>query len=140
MRTAGTSPYPRDITRLKGLNSVLVLVGITAVGALAAGLAGGGPGLILELSLLVGTVAAALAIEARLSWLVIPAPPLVYVVMAPAAGLIGKAGAAKSATALSVNVGTWIGHGFIAMMVSTLLAIAIAAVRITMLRRADDLY
>lgn len=140
MRTAGTSPYLRDITRLKGLNSVLVLVGITAVGALVAGLAGGGPGLVLELSLLVGTVAAALTIEARLSWLVIPAPPLVYVVMAPAAGLIGKAGAAKSATALSVNVGTWIGQGFFAMLASTLLAIVIAAVRITMARRADDPY
>jgi hypothetical protein len=117
--------------RLSGLNGMLVLVGVTAVGALLDGLISGGPGLILDLSLVFGAVTAAFVIEPRLTWLVIPMPPLVFVVMAFAAGVAGDATSTQSATRLAAAAGTWTAKGFIAMAAATLLVIAIASIRMT---------
>jgi hypothetical protein len=110
---------------------VLVLVGVTAVGALLDGLISGGPGLILDLSLVFGAVTAAFVIEPQLTWLVIPMPPLVFVVMAFAAGVVGDATSTQSATRLATAAGTWTAKGFIAMAAATLLVIAIASIRMT---------
>lgn len=115
--------------RLSGLLAVLVLIAITAVGALVDGLAGGDPGLILDLSLVVGTLVAALLIEDRLVYLIIPAPALVFPVMAFAAGIVGVQHATTSSTRMMIAVTTWVENGFIAMATATLLAGLVTVVR-----------
>lgn len=120
---------PRAGFQLTGLLGVLVLLGVTAVGALANGLAGGEPGLILDFSLIAGTVLAAFLIEVRMVWVIIPVPPLVFSVMCVAAGVVGDQFAATTTTRLVTAAGTWVVKGFVAMAVATLLAILITVVR-----------
>jgi hypothetical protein len=121
--------------QLTGLAGAMILVGVTAVGALVDGFAGGGPGLILGLALVVGAVLAALLIPARLVWVVVPMPPLVFVVMAVAAGVIANQHAADSMTRLMAAAGGWVAKGFVAMATATLLTGLIAVVRMSGWRR-----
>lgn len=120
---------------LTGLIGILILVGVAAVGALIGGLVDGGPGLVLDISLVAGAVLAAGLTESRLAWVVIPMPPLVFAVMAMAAGVIGDQNATSSTTRLATAAGTWVIKGFVAMTAATLLAAAIAIVRMTAVRR-----
>lgn len=107
---------------------MLVVIAITAVGALLNGLAGGEPGLILDLSLIIGTLVAGVFVEDRLVWLLIPVPGLVFPVMAFAAGTIGERGASSSHTG-TYAVAKWVSNGFIAMATATLLAGLVTVVR-----------
>jgi hypothetical protein len=108
--------------------AVLVIIAISAVGALINGLAGGEPGLILYLSLIIGTLVATLLVEDRLVWVLIPVPALVFPVMAFAAGTIGESGAPSSHSG-TYAVAKWVANGFIAMATATLLAGLVTVVR-----------
>lgn len=117
--------------RLRGARGIGVLVAVAAVGALVDGLARGGPGWVLDVSVIAGAVLAAMSISSRLMWLVIPMPPLVFAVMAVAAGLIADHKATGSTTRLTTAAAAWISHGFVAMTAATLLTVMIVVVRTT---------
>jgi hypothetical protein len=128
-RGGGPQPGPWGRARLTGPGGVLVLVGIAAVGALADGLTRGGPGLILGVGLVLGAVLAAMSTSARVMWLIIPMPPLVFSVMAVAAGVVGDQNTTRSLTRLTTAAATWIAKGFVAMVAATLLAVMVIVVR-----------
>lgn len=121
--------------RLTGPLGVLVLVAITAVGALLDGIAGGPPGVILYLSLIVGTAVAAILLEDDKAWLLLPAPALVFPVMALAAGLIGDKHA-HGKTGIASSLATYMLWGFPSMAVATLVAASVALFRLLAARRA----
>ncbi|MCW2943521.1 MAG: hypothetical protein JWR24_238 [Actinoallomurus sp.] len=114
---------------MTGPGGVLVLVGIAAVSALADGLTEGGPGLILDVGLVLGAVVAAMSTSARAMWLIIPMPPLVFSVMAVAAGVVGDQNTSRSLTRLATAAATWITKGFVAMVAATLLGVMVIVVR-----------
>jgi hypothetical protein len=114
---------------LTGRGGVCIVVGGTALGALITVLAGTGPGPVLGVSLVVATLAAALAIQPGAVYRIIPVPALAYLVMATVAGLAGDRAAGRSHTALAVSAAQWIASGFLPMTVATLLAIAATAIR-----------
>lgn len=124
----GEPPAPRRI-RLTSTGGIAVLVGITAAGALIDGLTRGGPGLVLDVSLVAGAVLAAMWTTSRLMWLVIPMPPLVFAVMAVAAGVVADRQATRSMSGFATAAATWIANGFVAMTAATLLAVMVIVVR-----------
>jgi hypothetical protein len=105
------------------------VAGGAVLGALISVLAGTGPGPVLGVSLVAATLAAALAIQPRAVYRLIPVPALAYVVTATAVGLIGDRSASTSHTALAVGAAQWIASGFLPMTAATLLAIAVTALR-----------
>jgi len=104
----------------------LVIGGATA-GLLVTLLAGRGPGAVLGIFLLAGTAAGTLAVRPRAAYLLIPVPPLAYLVAATLAGLVHDRAADTSHTALAISAARWIASGFLAMTAATLLAIVAAA-------------
>jgi hypothetical protein len=108
---------------------VCILLGGATLGALITVLAGVSPGPVLGASLVAATLAAALAMQPRSVYRIIPVPALAYVVTATVAGLIGDRAASTSYTALAVSAAQWIASGFLPMTAATLLAIAVAAIR-----------
>ena len=105
------------------------MAGGAALGALITVLAGTGPGPMLGVSLVAATLAAALAIQPRAVYRIIPVPALAYVVAASAAGLIGDRAASTSHTALAVSAAQWVAGGFLPMTAATLLTIAVTVIR-----------
>lgn len=87
------------------------------------------PGFLLGLLVVIGTVAACLAVSPRRAFLIIPAPALAYLAAAILAGLIHDRAADTSRTLLAINAARWVASGFIAMVAATALAVVIAGVR-----------
>lgn len=114
---------------LTGRGGVGIVLGGAALGALITVLAGIGPGPVLGVFLVAATLAAALAIQPRAVYRIIPVPALAYVATATVAGLIGDRMATASHTALAVSAAQWIASGFLPMTAATLLAIAVTAIR-----------
>ena len=105
------------------------MLGGAALGALITALAGTGPGPVLGVALVAATLAAALAIQPRAVYRIIPVPALAYAATATVAGVIGDRAASASHTALAVSAAQWIASGFLPMTAATLLAIAVTAIR-----------
>ena len=103
------------------------MAGGAAAGLLVTLLAGRGPGAMLGIFLLAGTAAAVLAVRPRAAYLLIPVPPLAYVVAASLAGLVHDRAADTSHAALAISAARWIASGFPAMTAATLLAIVVTA-------------
>jgi hypothetical protein len=130
------SPVPSWWGSLTGRAGVCIVLGGAALGALITVLAGTGPGPVLGVSLTAATLTAAVAIQPRAVYRIIPVPALAYVVTATAAGLAGDRMARTSHTALAVSAAQWIASGFLPMTAATLLAIAVTAIRWFMQSRA----
>ena len=114
----------------------VVLVAASAVaGTLVTVLTGRDPGFALGLLVVIGTIAACLAVRARGVYWIVPAPALAYLAGAVIAGLVHDRAADTSSTQLTVNAARWIASGFLAMAVATALAAGIAAVRWLLSRR-----
>jgi hypothetical protein len=105
------------------------VIGSAAVGALVTAAAGSGPGLVLGLFVVAGTVAAALAVQPGAVYRIIPVPALSYLVAALLAGMVHDRANGTSSTALAVGAAQWIASGFLAMTAATILAIVITAAR-----------
>jgi hypothetical protein len=105
------------------------VIGSAALGALVTVLTRSQPGSVLGVFLVAGTVAAALAVQPRSGYLIIPVPALAYVVAAAMAGLIRDRATDTSGAALAVSAAQWIASGFLAMIAATVLAIAVTAAR-----------
>jgi hypothetical protein len=129
-RPSPPGPVPSWWGSLTGRAGVCIVLGGAALGALITVLAGTGPGLALGVCLAAATLVAALAIQPRAVYRIIPVPALAYVVAAAAAaGLIGDRMASTSHTAFAVSAAQWIAGGFLPMTTATLLAIAVTAIR-----------
>jgi len=115
-------------TRPGRLGVAMVIAG-AGLGALVTVLAGSGPGLVLGLFLVAGTVAAAFAVQPRAVYLIIPVPALAYLMAAIAAGLIGDRAGGTSDAALAVGAAQWIASGFRPMTAATAVAAAVTAAR-----------
>jgi hypothetical protein len=117
-----------------GRLGVFTVIGATLIGLAVTLLSGTEPGVILGVFLVVGTVAAALAVRPGAVYLIFPVPALAYAVAAVVAGLVHDRGVDTSHTALAISAAQWIARGFVAMTVATALAVLIAGYR--WLRRA----
>jgi hypothetical protein len=128
-RPSPPGPLPSWWGSLTARGGVCIVLGGAALGALITVLAGTGPGPALGVSLVAATLAAALTIQPRAVYRIIPVPALAYVVTATVAGLIGDRVAGTSHTALAVSAAQWTASGFLPMTAATMLAIAVTAIR-----------
>lgn len=132
--SARPGPQPRSagtplLGNRPGRLGVVTLIGTVTLGLLITIGSGSEPGLILGLSLVAGTAAAALAVRPGALYLLFPVPAACYSVAAVIAGLVHDHAADSSLTALALNFAQWIASGFIAMVVATGLAAVIAGCR-----------
>ena len=93
------------------------------------------PGPLLGLSVVVGAVAAALAVRPRGGRMIFPVPVLSYMVAALLSGVVYNRSADSSKTALAIAAAQWIANGFFAMALATVLAVVIISVRWYLWRR-----
>ena len=135
------SPPPRGPRRtrrwgtLQGGLGVCVIVASAAVGAILTMLARSAPGFLLGLFVVVGTVAASLAVRPRAGRMIFPVPVLSYLVAALLSGIVFDRSADSSKTALAIGAAQWIADGFFAMALATVLAVVITATRWFVWRR-----
>jgi len=120
---------------LQGGFGVCIIVASAAVGTIATMVTRGTPGFLLGLSVLAGTVAAALAVRPRAGRMILPAPVLSYLVAALISGVVYNRSAATSKAALAIGAAQWIADGFFAMTLATVLAVAITTARWYLWRR-----
>ena len=126
------NPRPRGLGRfgsLQGGLGVCLIVGSTAIGVIATMATGRAPGLMLGVFVVIGTVAAALAVRPPAGRLIFPVPVLAYVVGALIAGIIYNRSADASKTAVAIGAAQWIANGFFPMAVATVAAIVLIVVR-----------
>ena len=107
---------------------VLVISG-AVIGTVITVLAGGEPGFVLGFFLVIGTLAAALAVEPRAIYRIIPAPALAYLAGAVIAGLIHDRAADTSRAGLAISAAQWAARGFVAMTIATVLVVLVGAIR-----------
>ena len=132
------SPPPRGLGRwgaLQGGLGVCVIVACAAAGAIATMVTRNAPGPLLGLSVVVGAVAAALAVRPRGGRMIFPVPVLSYMVAALLSGVVYNRSADSSKTALAIAAAQWIANGFFAMALATVLAVVIISVRWYLWRR-----
>ena len=108
-------------------------MGSAVIGVIATILTRAEPGSVLGLSVLAGTVAAALTVQPRTGRLIFPVPALSYLIAALVSGVVYDRSSNK--TELAVGAAQWIANGFFVMVLATLLAIALTTVRWLMWRR-----
>jgi hypothetical protein len=111
-----------------GLGICLIVAG-TAIGAIATMATGSAPGFLLGVFVIIGTIAAALAVRPTAGRIILPAPVLCYLVAALITGVIYNRSDDSSKTALAIGAAQWIADGFIAMAIATVAAIALIGVR-----------
>ena len=107
---------------LSGGLGVAIVAASTALGASATMLTGKEPGSILGVFVIIGTLAAAVAVRPQAGRLILPVPALSYLVAALVTGVIYDHSADVSKTALAINAAQWIANGFFAMVLATILA------------------
>ena len=90
--------------------------------------AGGQPGFVLGFFLVAGTAAAALAVRPRAVYRVVPVPALAYVAASLVTVPVSGSGA-SSRTALALGVVQALASGFLAIIVATVIAIAVTVAR-----------
>jgi len=105
------------------------MLSATAIGAVMSLVAGSAPGAVLGVLLTVGSVAAAIGVNVRLGFLLIPVPAPAYVVAATVVGLFHDRGVDISRTALVVSATQWFADGFLWMAAATIAVIAITSAR-----------
>jgi hypothetical protein len=125
---------------LSGGLGVAIVAASTALGASATMLMGKEPGSILGGFVIIGTIAAAVAVRPQAGRVILPVPALAYVVAAMVTGVIYDRSADVSKTALAINAAQWIADGFFAMALATILAVALVTGRWFLWRRGGTIY
>src|SRR5215472_2199717 len=110
-------------------DSVTIMIASALLGIIATMVAGGGPGMLLGLIVIAGTVAAGTAVLPRASHLIIPLPALTLLVSAMLAGVLGGASAGTSRLDLGLAALQWLAHEFRSMVAATFVAAIIAGIR-----------
>jgi hypothetical protein len=121
---------------LSGGLGVAIVAASTALGASATMLTGKEPGSILGVFVIIGTLAATVAVRPQSGRVILPVPALSYLVAAMVTGVIYDHSADVSKTALAINAAQWIANGFFAMLLATVLAVAVVTVRWILWRRS----
>ena len=121
---------------LSGGLGVAIVAASTALGASATMLTGKEPGSILGVFVIIGTLAAAVAVRPQAGRVILPVPALSYLVAAMVTGVIYDHSADASKTALAINAAQWIANGFFAMLLATVLAVVLVTVRWIFWRRS----
>jgi hypothetical protein len=120
---------------LSGGLGIAIVAASTALGASTTMIAGKEPGSLLGIFVIVGTVAAAVAVRPQAGRMILPAPALSYLIAALVTGYIYDHSADVSKTALAINAAQWIANGFFAMALATVLAVVLVTVRWVLWRR-----
>jgi hypothetical protein len=120
---------------LQGGLGVCLIVGSTAIGAIVTMATRSAPGFMLGVFLVIGTVAAGLAVRPTAGRLILPVPVLSYLVAALITGVIYNRSGDSSKAALAIGAAQWMANGFLAMASATVLAIGLIAVRWYLWRR-----
>jgi hypothetical protein len=107
----------------------MLVAGGTALGLAGTVATHSVPGALLGLCLVGGTALAALAVRPGAVYLLIPVPPLAYLVAATVAGVLGGNAPGTSRSALAVSGAQWLASGFLAMATASALAAALAIIR-----------
>jgi hypothetical protein len=105
------------------------VIGGAALGTLVTAATGSEPGYVIGVFLVAATAAAALAVQPRAVYRIVPVPALAYVIAAAIAGLIHDRATDTSRTVIATSATQWIASGFLAMTAATILAIAMTAAR-----------
>jgi hypothetical protein len=113
---------------LRGGLGVCIVFSSAALGAIATIASGSEPGFLLGPFVVLGTVAAALAVRPRAGRMILPVPALSYLVAALASGIVYKMRSGLP-TPLAIAAAQWLARGFFAMMFATTLAAALTAAR-----------
>jgi hypothetical protein len=121
---------------LSGGLGVAIVAASTALGASATMLTGKEPGSILGAFVIIGTLAAAVAVRPQAGRLILPVPALAYLVAAMVTGVIYDHSADVSKAALAINAAQWIANGFFAMVLATALAVVLVTARWILWRRS----
>ena len=109
--------------------ALYIFFGAAVVGAIATLVTGAEPGGPLGILLVLGAGGAALAIERRHLYVLIPLPALTCLVLAILTGLIHDSGTMTSTTQMGLSALQWIGNGFFAMFGATVLVALIFGAR-----------
>ena len=135
IRPAGSAGSQRQWGSLQGGLGVCIIVAGTAIGAIVTMVTGRAPGLLLGAFVVIGTIAASLAVRPRAGRMILPVPVLSYLVAALVSGVIYNRGDGASKAALAIGAAQWIADGFFPMALATALAIGLIAVRWLLSRR-----
>lgn len=127
-------PTLRQIGNLPPLGAAGILAAFAIVGMVGTLAMGHDPGFLLGFLVVVGSVAAALAIRQHAAYQIIPLPALTYLIASVIIGAIHDRATDTSKAQLGLNFLQWIASGFLAMSAATILVIVIVGAR-WMLRR-----
>ena len=124
---------------LRGLLGVCIAISSTALGAIATIVTGSEPGFLLGFFLVVGTVAAVLAVYPGHGRMILPCRRS-YLVAALVSGIFYERTLdwPMTMTSLSIMATQWIANGFFAMALATVLAAAVTTARWHLWRRRGD--
>jgi uncharacterized protein DUF6542 len=108
------------------------------LGTVATLVKGHGPGSVLGLFIVAGTLVAALAVRPTAVRMLLPVPALCYVIAAVTTGLIVDPPSDPSKAALAVAAAQWIAAGFLTMVLATALAVVLTVIRWFLWHRATQ--
>jgi hypothetical protein len=115
--------------RLPVGRAVVIFAGAVLLGTILTLAMGQDPGFLLGLFLILGSVAAAVAVRSGAVHTFIPLPALAYLVAAILTGMVHDSGSPNSSRQFVLNFLTWIGGSFVAVTASTILVVLIALTR-----------
>jgi hypothetical protein len=123
-------PAPQQLWGTRpGRLGVFAMLAAAVLGMIITIAADAEPGVVLSVCVVIGTLAAALAVRPDAIYLTLPVPALSYAAAAVITGLVHDHATDTSRTALALSATQWIASGFIAMSVATVLAGAIGGYR-----------
>jgi hypothetical protein len=113
-----------------GLVGVLIVAASALFGAIVTVVMKRDPGTLLGVFVVAGTVLGCLAVRARSTRLLIPAPTLSYVPASILAGAINDRAFDTDHTADALHAGAWIANGFVMMVLATIVALVFTGLRL----------
>jgi hypothetical protein len=140
-RAVSSGPSPARPPRwgsLPARRGIVVVLSAAAIGAIGTLVVGGDPGPLLGVLVIAGSAAAAVGVNYRKGYLLIPVPALAYAVGATVTGMFHDRGVDISHTALAVSATQWFAGGFLWMTAATISVIAITVIRWLAKRRWPD--
>jgi hypothetical protein len=119
------NPVFRWVGTLSIRIAIYVLLGASLIGVIGTVLTGSEPGFLLSLTIIIGSVAAALGISRRGVYLLIPLPALIFFVAAVLTGAVHDSSADSSNAAYGLHFLQWIAAVFTGMCAATILVVVI---------------
>lgn len=124
----GSAPV-RWLGTLRTRTAIYIMLGAAVLGMFGTLVTGSEPGSVLEFFVIVGSVAAAVGIQRRAVYLLIPLPALVFFVTAVLTGAVKDRSVDGSSIELGVSFYHWIAYVFFSMCATTIIVLVIAGVR-----------